>query len=94
MWESDILPTEYYCQCLHYMIVRNDLHGVCLTVRLKYFKYEETLGKQVLECVVTKDIWVFREDVKEDIEKVENSEIKFIVENLRPKKMPKIKIKF
>ena len=29
LWESDILPDQYYFQCLHYMVVMNDLQGVC-----------------------------------------------------------------
>ena len=93
-WESRKIPDQYYCQCLHYMITMQDLEGVCLLARLKYYVFDEFLDDFVVDHTEDRCFWVYREDVKSDIEYLENQEIKFIKEKIKLKKAPKLKISF
>ena len=90
MWESDILPDQYYFQVLHYMVVMNDLKGVCLNAHLKYFKFNEETNKWEFSHAIDKDYWIYREDVKQDIKYLLDIEINFIKENIEKKHPPKL----
>lgn len=93
MWESNILPDQYYYQVLHYMVVIEDLKGVCLTAHLKYFTYDETTKKWVFDYAVDKNYWIHREDIIDHIKYLEEKEIDFIENNINKKHRPKTVIK-
>ena len=93
-WESGTLPNQYYCQCLHYMITMNDLDGVCLCARLKYYVYDDYLETFMVDHTEDRYFWVYRDDTQEDINYLENKEIEFIENNIVKKVKPKLKIAF
>lgn len=93
-WESGKLPIQYYIQTLHYMVTMNDLSGVCLLARLKYFKHDDYLDAFVLDHTEDRCFWVYRDMTEADIKYLESEEIKFIEENINKKKAPKMKISF
>lgn len=93
-WESGQLPSQYYCQCLHYMVTINDLDGVCLVARLKYYKHDDYLDTFVLDHTEDRCFWVYREDVAGDIAFLEKKEIDFITNNVEKKVMPSLKLQF
>ena len=91
-WESGTLPIQYYIQCLHYMVTMDDLDGVCLTARLKYYKRDEYFDNFVLDHTEDRNFWLYREDLKDDIEWLEKKEIDFIKNNIEKKIKPTLKI--
>lgn len=91
-WESGQLPIQYYIQCLHYMVTMNDLNGVCLVARLKYYTHDDYLDKFVLDHTEDRYFWIYREDVKQDIEWLEKKEIDFIINNIEKKIKPALKL--
>lgn len=93
-WENGELPIQYYCQCLHYMVTLEDLDGVCLLARLKYYTHDDYLDDFVFDHAEDRCFWVYREDSKTDIEYLESKEIDFIKNNIESKIKPKLKITF
>jgi predicted phage-related endonuclease len=93
-WESGTLPNQYYCQTLHYMVTMNDLDGVLLLARLKYYVYDEYSEDFQIDHTEDRYFWVYREDVLEDIKYLEEKEIDFITNNIVAKKKPKLVISF
>ncbi len=93
MWESNILPNQYYIQILHYLVTMNDLKGVCLVAHLKYFKKNEETNKWEFDYAIERSYWVIRETAIKDIQFLESKEIEFIKENVEKEKMPKLVIK-
>ena len=93
-WESGKLPIQYYIQTLHYMVTMNDLDGVCLLARLKYFKYDDYLNDFVLDHTEDRCFWIYRDMAESDIKLLEESEIDFIKNNIEKKKKPILKIFF
>lgn len=90
LWENNELPQYYFLQLIQYLIVFNDMKGVCLHARLKYFKFVD--DKPVYDYCVERNYWVYRDEVLKEIEYVKKKEIDFIVNNVLIKKRPTLKI--
>ena len=78
MWESNVLPEQYYYQLLHYMIVLNDIDGVCLVAHLKYYAKDEETGKWNFSYAVDRQYWVYRQDVLDHIKYLKDKELDFV----------------
>ena len=89
LWLNDILPDEYYFQTLHYLVVLNDLDGVVLVARLKYYSFDYN-NEYVLDHVETRYYWIIRDDenVMKHVFYLENKEIAFVEYNLKLGKKP------
>ena len=92
MWQSG-LPDNYFIQCLHYLLVMNDCDFVILTAKLRYFDYHHENGRKLLnQKIIYHFIW--RDEVKDQIEYLEKKETEFWENNIQNKIMPKINISF
>jgi len=91
IWGSNELPQQYFLQLLQYLIVFNDMQGVCLHARLKYYVWKD--GEYLYDYCVERDYWAFRNEVIKEIEYVKRKEIDFIENNVLKKKRPKLIIK-
>lgn len=89
MWLRDVLPDDYYFQSLQYLVVKNDLDGVCLVARLKYYSFDYN-NEYVLDHIETRYYWIIREDegVTKHVEYLEKKEIAFIEYNIKLKRRP------
>lgn len=81
-WNNQI-PGNYYCQLLHYFIVREDCEFAHLTALLT-FKYEE---KEVYQQV--RNYHIERSDVLGDIEYLKAAELEFY-ESIKNQKRPNL----
>ena len=79
-WEEGILPEQYYVQVLHYMVTMEDVVGVILYANLMYYKKDDDTEKWEYDYSVLRQYTIMREDVKGDIEYLEQKEIEFINE--------------
>lgn len=91
IWENGILPPQYYYQVLHYMVVINDLKGVCLTAHLRYYKKED--DKWAFDYAKDVSFWIYRDIALEQINYLEQHEIDFITNNVNKKRRPKLLIR-
>lgn len=94
LWLNDTLPDEYYFQTLHYMVVKNDLEGVILVARLKFYSFDYN-NEYTLDHIETRYYLIMRddEDVSKHIAYLEKKEIAFILYNLRLGKRPPVTVK-
>lgn len=94
LWLNDTLPDDYYFQTLHYMVVKNDLEGVILVARLKFYSFDYN-NEYTLDHIETRYYWIMREDedVSKHISYLENKEISFIENNIKPGKRPPVIVK-
>lgn len=79
-WQGKI-PMNYYCQLLHYLLVREDCDFAHLTALLTFRFKDEEIYQQI------KNYHIERSDVAEDIKFLESSEIRFwkqVQERKRP----------
>lgn len=67
----DKIPDNYYCQLLHYFMVRDDCEFAHLTALLTYKYNDAEIYQQI------KNYHIERSDVEEDIKFLQNSEKKF-----------------
>ena len=93
-WESDVLPAQYYFQCLDYLMTMNDLVGVILTAHLKYYKFDENTQEQVFDKAVDKSYYIYRKDVENHLKFVEEKVTNFWNTNILKHKRPKFIFKF
>lgn len=94
-WENNILPSEYYYQCLHYMVVMEELKAVWLVARLNYFRpSDEDNTEWQLDYVVEKTIIVNRSDFEKEIETLKKGEIDFIENYINKNELPPMTMKF
>lgn len=94
LWLNDTLPDDYYFQTLHYMVVKNDLEGVILVARLKFYSFDYN-NEYTLDHIETRYYWIMREDedVSKHISYLEKKEISFIENNIKPGKRPPVIVK-
>lgn len=92
MWLNNTLPDDYYFQCLHYLVGKNDLDGVLLHARLKVYSFDYN-NEYTLDHIEERFYWIMRRDVEKDVEYLEKKLIAFILYNLRQGKRPPITIK-
>lgn len=69
-WNNQI-PSNYYCQILHYFIVREDCEFALLTALLTWRMKDEEIYQQI------KNYHIERSEVEEDIRYMLNAEIRF-----------------
>ena len=93
-WESGTLPDQYLYQILHYLVVLNDLEGVILNARLKYFTHDDVNDSWVLDKIVEKPYYLYRSDFVKSVETLERKETNFYEENIVKRKRPVTLIKF
>jgi predicted phage-related endonuclease len=95
MWLNNTLPDEYFFQALHYLVVMNDLKGVLLVARLKYYAFDYN-NEYTLDHVETRYFWITIDDegIAKSIEYLEKKEIAFILYNIGKKKRPPRQIEF
>lgn len=89
MWLNDVLPDEYFYQTLQYLVVMNDLDGVCLVARLKYYTFDFT-NEFTLDHIETRYYWIIRNDegITAGVTFLEKKEIAFSEYNIKLKKRP------
>lgn len=92
LWLNDTLPDEYYFQTLHYLVVKNDLDGVLLHARLKFYSFDYN-NEYTLDHIEERYYLIMRRDVVKDVEYLEKKEIAFVLYNLRLGKKPPMVIK-
>lgn len=92
LWENNALPSQYFYQIIQYLLVLNDLDGVTLVAHLKYYKFDEERRKWLFDYAIDRQWSVYREEVKQHIEYLEQEETKFWEENVLPRKRPKLTI--
>lgn len=68
---KDKIPDNYYCQLLHYFMVRDDCEFAHLTALLTYKYNDAEIYQQI------KNYHIERSDVEEDIKFLQNSEKQF-----------------
>lgn len=95
LWLNDTLPDDYYFQTLHYMVVKDDLDGVLLVARLKFYSFDYN-NEYTLDHIETRYYWIMRddEDVAKHIIYLEKKEIAFCEYNIKLKKRPPVVVKF
>ena len=95
LWLNDKLPDDYFFQCIHYLVVKDDLKGVLLVARLKVYSFDYK-NEYTLDHIETRYYWIIRED--EEIAKailyLEKKEIAFSEYNIKLKRKPPKLIKF
>lgn len=95
LWEGNVLPSQYYCQDLQYMLVLNDLYGVVLVAHLQYFKFNPETKKWDFDYAVDRPYYIVRnnKDVKSHIAFLEKKEVNFYEINIKGRKRPKLVVK-
>ena len=76
------------------MVVKNDLEGVILVARLKFYSFDYN-NEYTLDHIETRYYWIMREDedVSKHISYLENKKISFIENNIKPGKRPPVIVK-
>lgn len=94
MWLNNTLPDDYYFQALHYLVVMNDLDGVLLVARLKYYSFDYN-NEYTLDHIEERYYWITRddEDVTKHVAYLEKKEIAFSEYNIKLGKRPPANIK-
>ena len=95
LWLNDTLPDDYFYQALHYLVVMNDLDGVCLVARLKVYSFDYN-NEYTLDHIETRYFWITRdnEDIAKAIRILEKKEIAFSEYHIKLKRKPPKLIKF
>ena len=91
-WENNILPNDYYLQCLHYLIAKPDLDGVVLTACLQYYKHNDITNEWEYDYSIIRDYIILKENVSKDVCYLESKEIEFI-SLVEKKEVPSIRLK-
>lgn len=86
-WEEGRIPQNYFIQVLHYLMVMTDFDFAVLVGKLRHF--DMVGGKWTLTRTETVYRWIFRDEVKDQIEFLERAETEFYEENIR-KRIPPI----
>ena len=89
-WTGQI-PQNYHCQCLHYFIVKDDLELVILMGKLRFFKKNND-NEWTLDHEEIRYYFIYRDEVKDQVEYLENKETKWYEEHIIKGKMPSVKI--
>ena len=92
LWENNMLPVQYYYQCLHYFIAKPDIEFVVLYAHLKYYELE---GKEwKFSHAIDKAYFIEKSDVIADIDFLEKKETSFYEKHILVKKRPASIISF
>ena len=92
VWEGGLIPDQYFCQILQYMIAIPDLEGVVLFAHLQYFKKDDESETWVYDHAVDKPYFVAKKDVMPQLDYLEKKETEFMELNIKGRKRPKLKI--
>ena len=92
MWESDLLPDQYYFQNLQSMVVMEELEGAVLFAHLKYFKHNDQTDEWEFDYAVDRPYFIYRDSVSAHIEYLEKRETDFYENNVKVRKRPKLVI--
>jgi len=85
-WEKNI-PMQYYCQVIHYLMIRTDCSFAKLVANLRFFDWFVPLANKVTK-LETRIYHIERADVEEDIKKLKKLEIDFWKNNIEPRIPP------
>lgn len=92
LWESDLLPDQYYFQNLQSMVVIKELEGAVLFAHLKYFKHNDQTDEWEFDYAVDRPYFIIRDSVSAHIEYLEKRETDFYENNVKARKRPKLVI--
>ena len=87
------MPQNYFIQCLHYLVVRQDCDFVILCAKLRYFDYYHIDGKKLLYQKIV-CYRIERSEVQDQIDYLELKETEFWYNYVVPHKIPNIYITF
>ena len=92
VWEGGILPDQYFCQCLQYLVAMPELEGVVLFAHCQYFRHDDETDEWLFDHAVDRPYFVYRKDVADQIEFLERKETEFWEVNIKGRKRPKLRI--
>lgn len=92
VWEGGLLPDQYFCQCLQYLVAMPELEGVVLFAHCQYFKHDDEKDEWVFDHAVDRPYFVNRKDVADQVDYLERKETEFWEVNIKGRKRPKLKI--
>lgn len=92
VWEGGVLPDQYFCQCLQYLVAMPELAGVVLFAHLQYFRHDDSLNEWVFDHAVDKPFFIVKDDVSLQVDFLERKETEFMEVNIKGRKRPKLKI--
>lgn len=96
---SNKLPDNYYCQILHYLLVRNDCDFAILVAKIRHMKYNPDRAKDepkdVFEDIKSQEIkyyYIDRNDkqVQRDIAYLEKKETEFYEKHINGNEIPEL----
>ena len=92
VWEGGLLPDQYFCQCLQYLVAMPELEGVILFAHCQYFRHDDETDEWVFDHAVDRPYFIVRKDVSDQIEFLERKETEFWEVNIQGRKRPKLRI--
>lgn len=92
IWEGGMLPDQYFCQDLQYMVTMPELEGVILFAHLQYFRHDDETGEWLFDHAEDRPYFVVRKDVSQQVDYLEKKETDFMEGNIKARKRPKLKI--
>lgn len=87
-WLNGVIPQNYFIQCLHYLMVMEDMQFVLLTPKLILQK-----GFEIHTETIVYGLTIWRKDVLKELEYLEKVETEFWENNIIKRQIPTTKIK-